>query len=57
MDDNKMNTDICGNCKFFDESKMMVNGSYICNFHGYTINASNMGCYQIQKSKKYKKLI
>lgn len=46
-----MNTDLCGNCKFFNEHKKMVNGSYICNYHGLTTNPTNMGCYQIQKSK------
>ena len=46
-----MNLDICGNCKFFNENKQMVNGSYICNYHGLTTKSTNMGCYQIQKSK------
>ena len=46
-----MNTDICGNCNFFNEHKKMVNGSYICNYHGLTANPTNMGCYKIQKNK------
>ena len=46
-----MNTDICGNCNFFNEHKKMVNGSYICNYHGLTTNPTNMGCYKIQKTK------
>jgi hypothetical protein len=50
-----MNTDICGNCKFFNEYKKMVNGSYICNFHGLTTEPSNRGCYQIQFNKKLTK--
>ena len=47
-----MNTDLCGNCKFFNELKQMVNGSYICNFHQYTVNPLSMGCYKIQFNKK-----
>ena len=41
----------CGNCKFFNEGKIMVNGSYICNFHGLTTKPEQMGCYLIQKFK------
>ena len=36
---------------FSTNIKKMVNGSYICNYHGLTTNPTNMGCYQIQKSK------
>lgn len=46
------NIDICKNCKFFNENRKMVNGSYICNFNKYTTNPLNMGCYKIQNSKK-----
>ncbi len=42
------NIDICKNCKLFNEHKQMVNGSYICNFHGYTTKPENHGCYKIQ---------
>ncbi len=52
-----MNTDICGNCNFFNEHKKMVNGSYICNYHGLTTNPTNMGCYKIQKTKNGKNII
>ena len=45
-----MNTNICGNCKFFNELKQMVNGSYICDFHTLTTKPLNMGCYKIQFS-------
>ena len=41
----------CGNCKFFDENKTMVNGSYPCNFLGLTSKPEQMGCYLIQKFK------
>ena len=41
----------CGNCKFFDEHKKMVNNSYMCSFHHFTTNPQNMGCYMIQKSR------
>jgi hypothetical protein len=47
-----MNLDICGNCKFFNENKQMVNKAYLCNFHGYTTVPSNRGCYKIQNNKK-----
>ena len=40
------NIDICKNCKLFNEHKQMVNGSYICNFHGYTtIKMIGSGAY------------
>ena len=41
----------CGNCKFFDENKTMVNGSHPCNFLGLTTKHEQMGCYLIQKFK------
>jgi len=44
--------DICGNCKYLNEDKKMINDSYICNFHLYTTKPENMGCYKIQFSKK-----
>lgn len=44
--------DICGNCKFFNESEQMVNGSYLCKYHGYTTDPLDYGCYQIQYNKK-----
>ena len=44
----------CGNCKFFNEHRKMINGSYICNFHLYTIKPEEKGCYKIQFSKKDK---
>ena len=44
----------CGNCNFFNGHQQMVNSSYICNFHQYTVNPENMGCYKIQFSKKDK---
>jgi hypothetical protein len=50
-----MNTDICGNCKLFNEHKQMVNGSYICNFHWLTTEPLNRGCYKIQFNKKLMK--
>ena len=50
-----MNTDICGNCKLFNDHKKMVNGSYICNFHGLTTKPLNKGCYLIQFNKKLMK--
>lgn len=50
-----MNTDICGNCKYFNERREMVNGSYICDFHTLTTKPLNMGCYQIQFNKKLMK--
>lgn len=43
--------DICGNCKFFNEHKQMVNGDYKCNYHGLTTNPYNYGCYKIQFNK------
>lgn len=52
----EMNIDICGNCKLFNEYKKMVNGSYICNFHGLTVEPSNRGCYLIQFNKKINKI-
>ena len=50
-----MNTNICGNCKLFNDHKKMVNESYICNFHGLTTEPSNRGCYLIQLNKKLMK--
>ena len=44
-------TDICGNCKYFDEHKQFVNGSYLCKYHHLTVNPYNYGCYKIQFSK------
>lgn len=43
--------DICKYCKFFEQSRKMVNGSYLCKFHGYTTKPENMGCYKIQFNK------
>ena len=42
---------ICGNCKFFNKHKIMVNGSYKCDFHTFTTKPENMGCYKIQFNK------
>ena len=42
--------ELCGNCKFFDAHKQMVNGSYMCSFHKYTVNPKQLGCYKIQFS-------
>lgn len=42
--------EICGNCKFFNQYKKMVNNSYLCNFHEYTTKPDNRGCYKIQFS-------
>lgn len=42
--------ELCGNCKFFNQNKKMVNGSYFCNFHEYTTNPNELGCYKIQFS-------
>ena len=50
-----MNTDICGNCKYFNERREMVNGSYICDFHTLTTKPLNRGCYKIQFNKKLMK--
>lgn len=50
-----MNTDICGNCKFFNEYRKMVNEFYICNFHGLTTEPLSKGCYLIQFNKKLMK--
>jgi hypothetical protein len=47
-----MNTDICVNCKFFNEHKKMVNDSYLCNYHLFTVKPYQMGCYKIQNNKK-----
>ena len=44
-------TDTCGNCKFFNDRRKMISGSYICNFHQYTTKPENMGCYKIQFSR------
>lgn len=44
-------TDICGNCKFFNEHKQMVNGDYECSYHHFTTNPYNYGCYKIQFNK------
>lgn len=41
----------CGNCKFFDENKLMVNNSYPCTYLGLTTKPNFMGCYIIQKFK------
>ena len=49
-----MYTDLCGNCKFFNEHKRMVNGSYLCDFQKYTVNPLNYGCYKIQFSSNRK---
>lgn len=43
--------DICGNCKFFNEHKKMVNNSYLCDYHNFTTNPYNYGCYKIQFNK------
>ena len=45
----------CGNCKFFNEYKEMVNKENICNYHGFTVNPSNLGCYLIQYNKRIEK--
>ena len=47
-----MITDLCGNCKFFNENKQMVNGSYVCDYHKLTTLPTNLGCYKIQFNKK-----
>jgi len=41
----------CGNCKFFEEHKIMVNGSHPCNFIGLTTKPYFIGCYAIQNFK------
>lgn len=43
-----MNTDICGNCKFFNEHKQMVNGMFMCQYHYFTTSPEHRGCYKIQ---------
>jgi len=48
---NSNNIDICENCKFFNHMKKMVNGSYICEYHNFTVNPKDMGCYKIQTNK------
>lgn len=48
---NSNNIDICENCKFFNHIKKMVNGSYICEYHNFTVNPKDMGCYKIQTNK------
>jgi len=40
----------CGYCKFFDKSRQMVNGCYLCNFYHFTTSPQNIGCYKIQTS-------
>ena len=45
------NEDICGNCKFFNENKKMVNNDYECDFHHFTVKYDQMGCYKIQFNK------
>lgn len=42
----------CGNCKFFNEHRKMINGSYICDFHNFTIKPDELCCYKIQFSIK-----
>jgi len=44
----------CENCKFFNDRKIMINGSYICNFHNFTIKPNEIGCYKIQFNIKEK---
>lgn len=41
---------ICGKCKFFNDRRQMVNKSFICNYHMFTVNYNEMGCYLIQIS-------
>lgn len=43
-----MNNNICGNCKFFNNRKQMINGKYMCMFHGFPTNYNDIGCYKIQ---------
>lgn len=45
-------TDICKNCKFFNSKVKMVNGSYLCNYHYFTVDPNDLGCYKIQFNKK-----
>ena len=44
-------TDVCGNCKFFNEYKKFVNGNYKCIYHNFTTNPYDYGCYKIQFNK------
>ena len=43
--------DICGNCIYFNKSKKMINGLYICEYHKTSTEFNNLGCYKIQFSK------
>ena len=43
--------DICKNCKFFNEYKQFVNGSYLCDYHKFTVNPNDYGCYKIQYNR------
>lgn len=40
----------CGNCKFFNQYRKMINDSYFCDFQEYTTKPENLGCYKIQFS-------
>lgn len=42
----------CKYCRYFNERKQYINGSYECTYHGMTTNPTNQGCYQIQFNHK-----